>query len=1146
MKENLFTTYQKIIKTSERSLRKLFSRMFKGVLTVLFWVVFQPGDIKAQITAGFELDGNAIAVSPNPPDDWDLIYNNTSSAQVTTGIVSDLDNIFQGGGSKDYIDIPEWQWVTGSVPDKDNIIHGGVAIYNNCQLYFFADRYDINGSANIGIWLFKSSVSINEDGTFSGTHTVGDILLVSEFRNGGGVSVINAYKWVGGAGPDSTSTLELIPVNGSDMYAITNDAPTPSPWPYTPKSGDQDIFPTGAFFEGGIDLCKIEGLDPCFISFLIETRASFAINAVLKDFMLGEFNSTPSVAVNSSSRCSDDGDSVTVMASVRGGIAPLSYLWSNGNTTSSIKVLPGTTTTYTVTVTGGNGCVAQPVQAVVNVIQAPVVNAGPDTTVNCTNPSITITGSGTGSNLRFAWTSSGGNIVSGADSSSVTVDEGGTYFLTVTDTVNNCSVMDSVIVGADFFSPDANAGPDTVLTCVITQVTLQGSSATAGVTFSWKALNGGAIYSGGNTANPEVRIPGRYVLTVFNPVNGCSDTDTADVTHDTTAPNVEAGPNGVLNCAVTSISLNGSSTTPGATFSWFTSNGNIVSGSGTATPVVDDAGTYTLQVTNPDNGCTANDSVTVTLNNSVPLVSAGPDTLITCADPQVVLHGTATGVNFSWTTLGGNIVSGAATSDITVDAAGTYILTVTDTVSFCTANDTVIVGSDMNTPAVNAGPDMVLTCKDTMVTLSGSSTTAGVIFSWIARNGGVIYSGGNTANPVVNQSGDYILTVTDTSNGCFATDTASVTVDNTVPVVNLGNDISQCGGTVTLDAGNPGSTYIWNTGETTSTITVNTSGVYSVSVTGNNSCPGKDSIIVDFNSFPDVDLGRDTTLSDCEEDSLILNAGNAGGTYIWSTGATSQTIVAKTTGTYSVTVTNTSGCSSSDAINITIKKLVDLGPDTTACGCIVLKAGNPGSTYEWCNGQDYAQINVCQTGMYCVKVTTPTGCIGYDTIFVTIHPVPVVNLGNDRVASGTLTLDAGNPGMNFLWSTGDITQTLTVTTSGTYWVKVTSDSGCTAVDTINVTILTGVSSLRQDAGNVSVFPNPSNGNFIMDFTLEKGSDLEVEIFNSLGEIVYNERVPKFEGHYRKDLSIENNSGGMYLIRILHKGIIYTKKVSIFK
>ena len=197
----------------------------------------------AQITAGFELDGNANAVGQNPPDDWDLIYNGTSAAETTTGIVNDLpshnDNAFFMG-SKDVNDVTTWHWQLFSTPDKDDILHGGAALYGN-NIYFFGDRFAQNGDAEMGFWLFKNHVVPLANGTFSGTHAVGDILILSNFIYGGGTPVIKAYKWVGSGGSDGA--LDLIPVNGNDLFAIVNHSPSQSPWPYTPKFGPSGIFP---------------------------------------------------------------------------------------------------------------------------------------------------------------------------------------------------------------------------------------------------------------------------------------------------------------------------------------------------------------------------------------------------------------------------------------------------------------------------------------------------------------------------------------------------------------------------------------------------------------------------------------------------------------------------------------------------------------------------------------------------------------------------------------------------------------------------------------------------------------------------------------------------------------------------------------
>src|SRR6185369_954528 len=116
---------------------------------------------------------------------------------------------------------------------------------------------------------------------------VGDLLVLSNFINGGGTPVPKAYEWVGSGGSDGA--LNFIPMDTTKIFAIVNSTSVPSPWPYTPKFGPTGFFPAGAFFEGGIDLAGIQGVDPCFASFLMETRASSAVSAELKDFVAGDF-----------------------------------------------------------------------------------------------------------------------------------------------------------------------------------------------------------------------------------------------------------------------------------------------------------------------------------------------------------------------------------------------------------------------------------------------------------------------------------------------------------------------------------------------------------------------------------------------------------------------------------------------------------------------------------------------------------------------------------------------------------------------------------------------------------------------------------------------------------------------------------------
>lgn len=1530
------------------SVRKLFMLLF-------FLCTFQFYKANAQITSGFELDGNATASSTNPPDDWDLIFNNTHSAQLTTGIIVDPNNIFHGGGSKDDLDIPNWGWTTGTVPDKDDILHGGVALYNNCKLYFFADRYAVNGSSNIGFWLFKKNISVNSDGTFSGIHTKGDILIVSEFKDGGGTSTIKVYEWVGSGG--SHGALDFIFLSSSNAFAITNSSEVSSPWPYTPKSGTPGKFPKGAFFEGGINLCGINGIDPCFASFLISTRASFETNAVLKDFLNESFTTAPQVTVQGGSKCIN-GPAVTLTANVTGGIPPFTYSWSpGGNTTSSISVMPTSTKTYTVAVTGANGCCSF-ATAKVDVFPQPNVNAGPDKELNCTNTSTTLNGSSTtagatfswattdghivsGANTNtpvvnaagsytltvsangctatdkavvtikntppnvdagpdktltclvtqvtlsgssstplvsfswvakdggvivsgettaaplvsaagkyvltvfnpangctasdsayvlnnnakpnvnagadkmltcsvssvvlngssttagatfnwstigghivsggttaaptvdaagtyiltvtnpvngctakdtamvilnnyppyvnagpdkeinckyptivlhgttqsqhiiFLWTTTNGNIVSGANTADATVNAGGTYVLTVTDTINDCTAKDTVLVTVDMTPPDVNAGPDKTLTCIITQVTLDGSSTTPGAIFMWIAKDGGVILSGGNTANPLVKIPGKYVLTVKNPKNGCTAQDSANVYLNITAPNVNAGNDTVLTCKTTSVTLNGSSSTGSAKFYWSTLDGHIVSGANTANPTVDAAGSYVLTVTDTINGCiamdvavvtvnyikpnvnagidktltcsvtsivlngsstnanasfswttiggnivsggnTANatvdtsgyyfltvtdtingcqatDTVKVFLNNYPPYVNAGPDKVINCNYPTVTLHGLtqSSHLTFSWTTTNGSIVSGAATADATVNAGGTYVLTVTDTISDCSASDTVVVISDMTPPNVNAGPDKTLTCAVTQVTLNGSSTTPGVTFMWIAKDGGVILSGANTATPLVQIPGKYILIVKNPQNGCSAKDSANVYYNNTKPHADAGGDmVLNCTvDTLTLDGSSdtPGALFFWNayaggviaSGQSTANPTVIAAGVYVLTVihptsgctatdtaivildnnppdvnAGNdtaicgdgqimlhgyssanvgynwttiggnivsgahtaypivdtagmyilkvvdrvNGCKAKDTVIVIMLPPLNIDLGNDTTFTTCTHETVTLDADATGSTYVWSTGATTQTIVVSQTGMYYVTVTTPQGCSDSDTINIVIIDNsidVDLGNDTTLCTCIKLTPGFiPGATYQWCNGSNYPTIIACKSGMYCVEVRTGN-CIIRDTIMVTINPPPVVDLGNDTTVVNSLVLNAGNPGATFSWNTGATTQTITVTTTGKYYVTVTDQYGCTASDTIIVDIIIGIQENTAATLVVNVYPNPSNDKtFTMSFEAPEKGNVEIQIINVLGRVVYSEKLENFKGSYNKMITLQQLSRGIYFADVV--------------
>jgi hypothetical protein len=264
-----------------------------------------------------------------PGDDWDQVYdavqanghpsldepNPCSGAAWTGGSsitacdwIHDEPNqsIFTQGGSKDDLDIPNWRHTDGSVPDSDDITDGYAAKYedvdvplddeNHDFLYFGADRTAVNGAKDMGFWFFKSPVSPNEDGTFTGEHQLGDILLLGTFTEGGAATNIRVFKWVG-TGGNTNDTLDFggafedcIPGGQPEGCNTVNNSTIQSPWAYQSKiSGSPaDTLYAGGFMEGGVDLTQL-GLEGCFSSFLVETRSSPEIGAQLKDFLLGAF-----------------------------------------------------------------------------------------------------------------------------------------------------------------------------------------------------------------------------------------------------------------------------------------------------------------------------------------------------------------------------------------------------------------------------------------------------------------------------------------------------------------------------------------------------------------------------------------------------------------------------------------------------------------------------------------------------------------------------------------------------------------------------------------------------------------------------------------------------------------------------------------
>jgi hypothetical protein len=251
----------------------------------------------------------------------------------------------------------------------------------------------------------------------------------------------------------------------------------------------------------------------------------------------------------------------------------------------------------------------------------------------------------------------------------------------------------------------------------------------------------------------------------------------------------------------------------------------------------------------------------------------------------------------------------------------------------------------------------------------------------------------------------------------------------TVPTGITGNNSICAGSSVSFSISPVGgaTSYTWTvpsgatitSGQGTTSINVTFgSNSGNVTVTADNSCGSSAAAVsaIAVNALPVVTLGADATY--CA--STVLDAGNAGATYSWNTGGTSQAITVTTTGSYQVSVTNSSGCTASDTINVTINTLpaVTLGSDIVQCGgTVLLDAGNNGSTYLWSDASTAQTFTVASSGTYSVTVTDVNGCSNSDAINVTIHPA--------------VNVTASAPSANACLS--DASLSLTGTPSGGTW-----------------------------------------------------------------------------------------------------------------
>ncbi len=757
---------------------------------------------------------------------------------------------------------------------------------------------------------------------------------------------------------------------------------------------------------------------------------------------------TPPIAITSTPLC--PGDTATLTAT--GGFP--NYSWSSGQTTNAINT--GTPGTYTVVVTGTSICTST---ASVTLVQLPAPNTliAPPAQLNCNFPNIILDAgaSSTGPNFSFGWTTVGGHFVSGQSSLTPTVDSAGTYTLLITNTTTGCTSSATVTVTSNMQAPPAPAGNPATLTCVVTNLNIGPATppSNPGLVPSWVASGGGNIVSGQNSWNPNVNMPGTYILTVKDTLNGCTSTASVVIGQNTALPNSLIAAPSLLTCTMSTVPLDGTGSSSGPNFSylWTTANGTISGNPTSALSQASAVGTYVLQVTNAVNGCTATSSVTVAADLNIPIATAPqPDTL-TCVVLTVPIDASnsSSGPSFVYTWTGPtptSIVSGQGTLQPTVNAPGTYTLQLVNNANSCSTTLSVLVPQDIAPPTASAGPSPTLSCVVPSLNLDGSGSSAGPNFTyqWSTLDG-IIVSGATGLSPTVSKAGTYTLLVTNQTNGCTSTATVQVLNDASAPVALIANPATLTCTTLqtVIDAllSSQGPTYVYNWtgpvggivgGQGTLQLTIGLPGVYQLDIVNTvNGCTDTRSVTVTQDIATPVALAGNDGLINCTTPTGSLgSAGNPTGpnfTLEWTTIGGSftspvdgPTVTIDGAGTYQLLITNTSnGCTDTDDAVV----LADFALPAASAGpgfqlnCVqpttVLQgtgSAGPNFTYLWTttdgfivNGSTTLNPTINKAGTYQLLVTNTTnGCTTTASVAVTNDVnAPVAAIANPATLTCT-------------------------------------------------------------------------------------------------------------------------------------------------
>ena len=439
-------------------------------------------------------------------------------------------------------------------------------------------------------------------------------------------------------------------------------------------------------------------------------------------------------------------------------------------------------------------------------------------------------------------------------------------------------------------------------------------------------------------------------------------------------------------------------------------------------------GTYVLVVVDNVTGCELEQIVEVVALPLPDVIIEGQFFYCVGGATEIFAVGADT---YEWST-------GETTQGIVVDMPGEYTVIGTDE-NGCQNLATVII-EEFPLPEVEIIGELAFCAGET----TELTAVGAVEYIWS--------TGDQTASIIVSIPGEYTVIGTD-ENGC-QNEATVIVQENPLPNIDIIGALSFCAGEFTEVTAVGAETYEWSTGETTETIIISEAGGYFVTGFDENGCQSTIQFSVEELPLPEVEILGE--LAFCFGEGTQLTAVGAE-TYEWSTGETTESIIAEAPGDYSVTGTDANGCQNVATVSVEELPL----PDVVITGELFFCAGSETTLtadgaveYVWSTGDQGPVIAVSIPGEYSVTGIDANGCENTATVIVEELPLPIAEIiGDPFFCEGEFTELTAIGGVQYEWSTGETTETITVQEPGIYEVIVTDNNGCQSITEVEVVVL---------------------------------------------------------------------------------------------